>query len=421
MKTLKTLLIIIFCISICFSCSEESDEFFEETPPELKSAKIKVYPSTNPIAIEKAEEDWNNINTALQSAGPGDVVQLAEGLFYLHKSIVRWDFNGTLKGAGVGKTTIQTIPGELFDVSDCPPLIWSFEEHDGFFMLCFAHHYFEGERTVTVSDLSVIVDQPTTPYYKNKTSPNPIRANWLQAVHVQYENLDNDLANPVNLNVNYKNLSVTGEYDPGKYWNDGYSLMAALVAFGASSGTFEAKNVHVETAGMAIMTHVFNGPNSSVILKNCHTNKNNRGLHSFLCRCWVIQNCDFENSVTSIGLSRTRGIVGLEMPEGTTLIKDNRLNMSGGVAIGAGDMGVTEVKDNVIYGFGLAGMWVIRGNSWSIKDNDFCGVVNPWFGHTIHLVMPKNFEVKDNYNQSIGGVGLGDESNIFGEGRECGK
>ena len=55
--------------------------------PDIDHAEVATYGGTT---IE-----------ALQNAGSGEVVQLAEGLFYLHQSIIRWDFNGILKGSGI--------------------------------------------------------------------------------------------------------------------------------------------------------------------------------------------------------------------------------------------------------------------------------------------------------------------------------
>ena len=223
MKTLKKLLIVVFCMGLCFACSEP-DVLLDDTPElqkaknaKQKSGKTKVIPSTAADALTKAQEDWQNINEALQNAGSGEVVQLAKGLFYLHKSIVRWDFNGTLKGSGMNETTIQTAPGMDFDIENCPPINWSFEDNGGnggAFMLCFAHDYFENERTVSVSNLSIIVDEPTP------VRPNKNR-NSLHAIMVINVDLDNERDKPVDLNVSYKNLSVTGEKDP-KYLYEGY-------------------------------------------------------------------------------------------------------------------------------------------------------------------------------------------------------
>jgi len=417
MKTLLKIFFLMAVISLVAGC-DKTDEFFEDTQVELKKVKMKVMPSTASDVLVKAEEDWNSINDALQSAGSGEVVQLGEGLFYLHKSIIRWDFNGTLKGSGMNETTIQTMPGELFDVSECPPLHFTFEEKDGYYMFCFAHHYNNEMRTVAVSDMTIIVDEPTTPYFRNTNTGNPLESNTLQAINVMYENLDNDMTNPVNLNVMCKNITIIGEKDE-KYLNDGYSLYSGLVAIGSSSGKFEAKNVQVENALLSIITNVFNGENSTVTLKNCKARNNKNGLLSIFTHSWNILNCEFENSsAASIYLSKYNTGTDVEFAAGKSEIKNNRINVSGGVALAGFDMENTELKNNIFYGTGFTGLYTMRGNGWSIENNDFCGV-SPFSGSTLFLVSPMNFDVHNNTNQIVGGTLPFDPSNIIGEGREC--
>ncbi|MGZ2370692.1 right-handed parallel beta-helix repeat-containing protein [Ancylomarina sp. YFZ004] len=417
MKTIRNYLFLIVGICLLTACSE-TDELLNEdlSVNSLKNGIAKVMPSMATDVLVKAEEDWNNINDALQNANPGEVVQLAEGQFYLHKSIIRWDFNGTLKGSGMDKTTIQTVPGQLFDVSECPPLEFSFKTTDGFFMFCFAHHYNKEMRTVAVSDMTIIVDEPTTPYYQYVPGKDPEEGNSMQALHVQYKKLDNDLVNPVNLNVIYKNIAVIGE-ENGRYLNKGYSLYAGLAAFGASIGSFEAKNVKVENAHLAILPLFFIGNNSTVTVKNCKTDNNNNAVRSSLSHSWRIVNCDFKYSKrASLYLNNNPDA---ELPVGKSFIKNNKINVSGGVAMATYDMDNTELKNNVFYGSGYTGLYTERGNNWSIVNNDFCGIIDPILGGTLFLINPMNFEVKNNINQVVAGVGVDDPSNIIGEGREC--
>jgi len=389
-----------------------------------KAEKTKVMPSTANDVLVKAQEDWQNINDALQEAKSGEVVQLGEGLFYLHKSIIRWNFNGTLKGAGMNKTIIQTVPGELFDVSECPPLNFSFKTTDGFFMFCFAHNYNEEMRTVAVMDMTIIVDEPTTKYYQYKPGEDPEEGNTIQALHVQYENLDNDLVNPVNLNVIYKNIAVIGEENEGKYLNHGYSLYAGLAAFGASSGNFEAKNVKVENAQLAILPQFFIGENSTVTVKNSKTRNNINAVSSSLSHSWSIVNCDFEYSKTaSLVLNKySNNPDAALLPVGKSFIINNKINVIPGftVAVAAYDLENTKLINNVFYGGGFTGLYTQRGNNWSIVNNDFCGVLSPTFsGGTLFLINPMNFKVNNNINQVVAGVAVDDPSNIIGKGREC--
>lgn len=404
---------------VCTTCTKD-DAFFSPDGEEslLKAAKIKVMPSMAPDDLIKAEEDWQNINDALQNAGPGETVQLAEGLFYLNKSIVVWDFNGTLKGSGMNGTTIQTTPGELFDVSSCPPLILSFKENDGFFMFCFAHQYNDEIRTVAVTDMTIIVNEPTTPYYQFRNTETPEEGNTIQAIHVQYENLDNDLANPINLNVTYKNITVIGEKDE-KYLNTGYSLYAGLAAFGASSGIFEAKNITIENANIGILPYVFNGENSTVNVKNCSISNTRQGINSIFTSSWTILNSEFANCWVSIFLNKYNNGPIVELPTGNSYIKNNKINVNGGVAMAVYNLNNTEVNNNVFYGSGFTGLYTEGGDGWSIVNNDFCDITNPVLGATLFLINPMNFEVRNNLNQTVGGPFPFDPSNYIGDGREC--
>jgi len=402
-------------------CSK-TDEFFEDSQPELKKAKTIVMPSAATDVLVKAEEDWNNINEALQNAGSGEVVQLGEGLFYLHKSIIRWDFNGTLSGSGMNETIIQTVPGELFDVSECPPMEWSLESNDGSHMFSFPHKYNNEVRTVTVSDLSILINEPATLHYNKKNTPNESESNSMHAINVHYENLDNDMANPIHLNVVYKNLSVTGEKDADKYLDQGYSIFTALAAYGASNGTFEAKNVHVETANGCIKPHAFFGEDASVTVKNTYLKSCRFGIYSFLNHSWTILNNEIKDGWRPVVmLKKNAWGVLIEGPEGHSSLKNNWIQSTGDLGFGIQFVSNVEVKNNIIKGScsfgGIAGIY---GNNWIIKDNDLCDLVpvSPNYC-TIFLNNITNSEIKNNVNQLIGGPGAIEPTNIIGEGQEC--
>jgi len=414
MKTLSKVFFIALSFCIIMSCSK-TDEFLDDSPQMLKSVKIEVMPSTATDALIKAEEDWQNINDALQNAGSGETVQLAEGLFYLHKSIIRWDFNGTLKGSGMGETIIRTAPGMIFDISGCPPVNWSFEENGGAFMLCFAYDYFENERTVSVSDLSIIVDEPTPVRPKQNREINSLHA--IMVINVE---LDNERDKPVNLNVSYKNLSITGEKDP-KYLYDEYSLFSGLSAYGNSNGTFEVKNVSVENATGCIKPHGFMGEDARVIVKNSHLSSCAFGIYSFFDHSWIIQNNIIENSKSAVVLLSRGPSPQLlwEGPDGNSFIVNNSIRFWQ-LGLGVQNASNVQVKDNVFEGSGQFGIGSVNGENWIIKDNNLCGVVlGPPINCTIFLSNLKNSEIKNNANQVIGGPGATDPSITIGEGIEC--
>ena len=429
MKKLRKLFIALLLTGLCFGCSE-NDEFFEETADALKAAKVMVKPSAETDVLLKAQEDWNNINDALQNAGPGETVQLAEGLFYLHKSLVVWDFDGTLKGAGKGKTTIQTAPGNLFDVSDCPSLNWPWGTVGGHFMICIPYTSDSEGGSVTVSDLKIHVSERATTWLNNLGQPR----NRLQALNVHNEALllpgDINLSTQIDLNVCYKNISVLGEED-----SEGIILSIGLAAFGASSGSFEAKNCDLTNVGDGINPHLFCGDNSVVTMKNCSLeNVGATGSYSFLCSSYNIIGNEFSN-VGGMGLSlyTNNPWVTFNMPDNVfSAIKDNSFQMDtwdpNGPAIFGIRMNNVDVRNNVIRGNCGVGITAWGGISdicekWSIKDNDLCDLVlthnNLPAGTTIELNNALNCEVKNNLNQVVGGASAADPSNLIGDGIDC--
>lgn len=440
MKTLNKILILVFCMSLCFSCTE-SDEFLEEPPVMLKSALVKVMPSTETDVLVKAQEDWQNINDALQNASPGETVMLGEGLFYLHKSIVCWNFNGTLSGTGRNKTTIQTAPGIVFDRSASPILDWSFELNDGHFMICFPHHSTIEKRTVIVSDLKIIISEPCDNYLlRHQIFGTTNEGNTLQAINVHYENLvggvpgswgDLSLSDKIDLNVLYKNITVIGEEDP-KYMSSGLSVKAGLTAFGASTGTFEAKNVTMENVANGMLLHAFCGNNSRVTVKNFNIDNTPAAIYSFLVPSFDIKNNEFKNvKGLALDLFSNNPMVTFDMPTDlTSFIKNNLFIMDGTeAAIFGGQMNNVYVDNNIISGNCSTGIqvnfgapWEVPaiGTNWSIKNNDMCDLtVTNSSGSTIMLNKVAKSEVKNNANQVVGGSSAGDPSNSISNPKEC--
>lgn len=440
MKILNKLLIVIFCMSLCFSCTEP-DEFMDEPPVMLKKAQIKVMPSTETDVLLKAEDDWKNISDALNNAGPGETVMLGEGLFYLHKSIVCWNFNGTLKGTGRNKTTIQTAPDMEFDVRECPQLVWYWNTVDGHFVICFPQEPNDEKRTITVSNLKIVINQPGVKWNSESNTNN-----HLQGINVHYVNLmgppltedppipDLNLPDKIDLNVKYENISVLGVYDLGIYTANGYSVNIGLAAFGASTGTFEAKNIYASDVYNAINPHVFCGENSVATIKNCKVENVGDGCYSLYCSAYNIVNNDFRNiSGYGFQLHTNSPVRTFVMPTDlVSSIKNNLLEMNSTFpAIHGSRMNNVDVYNNTIIGNSSTGIqinyganWEIPGNcsNWSIKNNDMCDltVTNP-DGATIMLNKVVKSEVKNNANQVVGGdeESTTDPSNIVSNPKEC--
>ncbi len=114
MKTLKNLLFIIGFTGIMFSCSKVEQPGFDVL--DLSGRNFKSHLIVNPgvfIVEPTGGDDTPAIKQAFIDAtafGPGSVVQLCEGEYHLGYLEV-YDFYGSLRGAGKGKTVITAIGG----------------------------------------------------------------------------------------------------------------------------------------------------------------------------------------------------------------------------------------------------------------------------------------------------------------------
>jgi hypothetical protein len=422
--------IIFLVLMVCTTCTK--DEVL--LTPDGESSVLKSVMAT--IEVQASGDisgitDHFNINEALQNAGPGDVIKLGEGVFYLHKSIIKWDFNGTLKGSGMDKTVIQTAPGIAFDVSECPLLEWSWITVEGHALLFFPHNPNTEERTVIVSDLTIISNEPTTVWRGNITGPGEAyERNNLQAINVYYKNLngmpyywgDVLLSDKIDLNVHFKNLTIIGDEDPGTYIGSRFSLHSGVAACGASEGNFEATNIYVTNAAEGIFPVFFCGENSMVSIKNCKVENSFRGIYSWVNTGWIIKDNEFKNCYSN-GLNLWTYNDIYDLPNRNSIIKDNLFILPDTRWNGIyGDrMQNVEVFDNTFIGSSYSGILARYGSNWEIIDNDLCGlIVSHPAGFTIRLDRNNIYSVvKDNANQIVGGSSANDPSNYIGEGVEC--
>jgi len=133
------------------------------------------------------------------------------------------------------------------------------------------------------------------------------------------------------------------------------------------------KNVSVKNASGCIKPHAFMGEDARVIIKNSQLSSCVRGVYSFFCHSWTIQdnqikNC--KNAITPLGQGSGEPWEG---PNGSSYIKDNRICFEGGVGIGMQHIRNVDVKDNMLEGSKL-GIASNGGENIDIKDNDLCGV-----------------------------------------------
>lgn len=107
MKNILKLFFLLACIIFWVGCNETPQFYDELNEMELKSAHVEFTVEPN------GTDDTDNLNTAFAdavAAGPGTVVQLVEGTYFINFIEVR-EFNGQFRGAGKGKTVITNIEG----------------------------------------------------------------------------------------------------------------------------------------------------------------------------------------------------------------------------------------------------------------------------------------------------------------------
>ena len=106
MKT-KIIFLIFTCFALLMGCSnEEALDIQQGEINQKKATKSEVF-IVEPTGIDDTENLKNAFDDAM-AAGPGAVVQLTEGKYFIDLIETR-EFHGTLKGEGKGKTIISTI------------------------------------------------------------------------------------------------------------------------------------------------------------------------------------------------------------------------------------------------------------------------------------------------------------------------
>lgn len=98
---------IITCFGLIMGCSKE--ETLLDTPGEVNLKKASVAPTfvVEPNGVDDTENLKNAFADAM-AAEPGSIVKLVEGEYHINLIEV-FEFNGSLKGSGKGKTIITTV------------------------------------------------------------------------------------------------------------------------------------------------------------------------------------------------------------------------------------------------------------------------------------------------------------------------
>lgn len=113
MKTKKLVLLIFVCFGLLFGCNND-----EMPGDDLAGINLKKASAPAVFMVEPSGgDDTPAISQAFEkakAAGTGSVVQLCEGEYHVGYMEI-YDFCGSLKGAGKGKTIITVLPGLNLD------------------------------------------------------------------------------------------------------------------------------------------------------------------------------------------------------------------------------------------------------------------------------------------------------------------
>jgi hypothetical protein len=220
---------------------------------------ITVHPSPGDPAA-KADADWAALNEAFNNY---EHVVLGAGEFYLPKTIVVWDPDLHVTGAGAGETVVRTAPGQDFEVVHAG--VGAFPARA---MLAFPYHA-DHEGTLEVRDITLLIDEPAQPYAAYQW--------WLDAMAtlttmdgIMVLNGGFDYAGPyweqppVQLDVTLENLDIVGVRDADRFFGYWYGFDFAqpnsvgwgVIVWGPNAGQVTARGVRTSWTSGGVMMSV---------------------------------------------------------------------------------------------------------------------------------------------------------------------
>jgi len=312
------------------------------------SAIFPVIPSGDISGVT----DQATIKVALEAAKNGGTVELAAGTFYLHKSIVVFEFSGTFKGAGKALTTVRTAPGINFDLSESvqtfpPPFAYL-----GASMFSFPYNPSNEARTFVMSDMKIVVSEPgvDSPLDGYEDFRLSYLLNTMHAVAVVNVDVVSILIgqpySTINLDATVEHLEIEGIQNPKfrGFWDEflfdtDNSIFDGVFIQGPSVGKAEALDVEVVNADIGIAL----SDNDEALIESC-----------------VVQNAVF----------------GIEnWFNANDLIEANSISGDGFVAMGVVTSTNVDISNNFVIG-----NWVYGINPW-LGSND-CTITGNLLGET---------------------------------------
>jgi hypothetical protein len=311
--------------------------------------------------------DWTAIMAAFDdgvAAGPGSIVELGTGDFYIHKTLFVYDFVGTLRGQGRDQTTIRMAPGLEFATDILTP--------EGVPFHAVVTFEWSGdpsapEGAATVSDLGIQATEHTMEW-SDPRSPGVIQTSAFFGIFA------------VASDLTVERVRIEGIEDPsftpflGNSIFGNFSLIAAIGAFcsrdwppgSASAGPYD------------VMVH------------DVSINTTTVGVTTFPCRDVTIgekrREVDITNTYMAVeagalqldishSLLEGRGWGSLTFPGTSVQISRSTLSSDLFAAVYAQDAPRTDISHNVLSGVG--GVAVYPWSDLEVTNNQITQVLPP--------------------------------------------
>jgi hypothetical protein len=412
MKTIKKILLALAGLCLLVTCTE-SDKFDDEMSADnLKKASGVAF-VVEPNGLDDTDNLYSAFSQAID-AGPGAIVQLTAGEFFISRPVVVADFNGIFRGAGKDLTKITNLDDVPFPlVPDWPGIPWEASTLFNFYQTS------EAPVSIKISDMSLELRGRSEPWPGTEDN----RFHQIIGVYGQLNGIKDMY--PTKLDYAFESVAFIAEMSND--WeqfngNNGLQLWAEFFPDTYETefmtGTYTIQNCSFKNLPEGIGCGTMS--NSKLIIGGDKKHGN-----EFENSWWALVGIDFSNSVAEFSFNKLKNvsIAGVQITQGygypllgqiftssdiiikhndfhlilwgdgivleddpysiydnTTLksvVSDNYLNLDNTIFRGIYGWGIQDalVKNNTIVGSGLAGITAgsCPDGSSGCDDNDCSG------------------------------------------------
>jgi hypothetical protein len=202
-------------------------------------------PYTAHVSPPNGTDDTSNIQKALDACvthGPGCTVQLAAGN-YLTRQLVEYNFQGSLKGMGIGATTIEAIPllpvniPDVFSNGECPPntssCLWPS-------LIIFV------DGNISVSDLAIRIT----------ADPGQATTGWMIAGSELTDLIDAIRFQGQHVNAVVDHVSIVARTD-NSWTSSGYNLINGVIFVGEQPRSSQLWDYYVLSGSLTVRNSSF--------------------------------------------------------------------------------------------------------------------------------------------------------------------